>query len=440
MVTTPTTTLNPLLTTPTTGQTYNPVTPEKLAQIAAQWQTMSPEARAAAERNQAAAIAAAGRVRARDEQRKQMAAAALQAKRDRYHEGLALQKRQEKEARDIQRKANLEDTKRQQLRKDAAQGERQRRIDRLATQRMNERNAKIKAANDKRIKDTAIATQRRTTQTNEANERKRQADAWRKAVRTGKSGAMESARQLFTDQGANFKNYSGQVDQAIRKIAAGLNPGEIPEAGTFENVGQDVYNRELNRGRNIAQQALEPHFGTGYEQRLLPEARLNPTITSIENEQFGTAQEYIDTLLNRGVITQPGYAKALQNLQGQRGKVNLQLQDIGKDILAGGRQELTDIGNQAGLQAGNLGLGQKFNVNPYAQQTAAAIKKFNQNLPGAFNTQIQGPLFDTTNLANIAGRASGGQNTAFDPYAIQGTTKPTQPLFPNDQVGMKSVF
>ena len=429
-----------IVTTPTTGQTYNPVTPERLAQIAANWQTMGEPARQAATRNQAAAIAAANRARDRAEQAAAMNATRLQGIRDRRAEQLALQRRQEAEYTRNRRDFNRDITNRQQVRLNAAAALRTQRAERLAIQRANEKQAVAKAKSDKAAKDAILARNRRITQTNAANEARTKATSWRNAVKAGKTTGAAQAQQYFKDQGADFAPYSGSVDQAIRQIAATLNPNETPAANTFANVGQDVYNRMLNQGRTRAQSALQPHFGTGFEQRLLPNTATDATIKSIQQEQFGEAQQYIDNLLNRGVITQPGYDKAFQNLQGQQGQVNLQLQDIGKDILAGGQQDLTDIGNTAGLAAGNLSLGAKFNTAPYLNQTAQAIQKFNQNLPAAFKTQIQGPLFDTTNLANIAGKVTqGGQNTKFEPYSLAGTAPPKQPLF-EDTTGMKSVF
>lgn len=425
---------------PTSGQTYNPVTPERLAKIAADWQTMSEPARQAATRNQAAALEAHRRIQERAAQKKAMDISRRDEKRDRIREALALQKRQEREYTRDRREFNRDLTQRQQQRLLQQSTLRTNRAERLKIQRANEAKTIAKQKADKRARDITIAQNRRNTQKNAAAENLRQAASWRKAVQGGKTTGAASARQYFEGQGANYAPYAGSVDQAIRQIAGTLNPREIPAASTFANVGQDVYSRLLNQGRTRAQSALQPHFGTGFEQRLLPSTAADETINKIQQEQFGEAQSYIDNLLSRGVIQQSGYDAALKNLQGQSAKVNTQLQDIGSNLVAGGQQKLTDIGNQAGQAAGNLTLGGKFNTAPYVNQTAQAIQNFQKGLRGQFDTQLQsGPLFDITGLETVAGKAQGPANTAFNPYALQNTAQPKNPLF-DPAVGMKSVF
>lgn len=424
---------------PTKGLILNPVTPQKLAEIAARWQTMSQPERDAATRNQAAALRAQEVAQARTARDKAMREERAQLLKDRRKEALDLQRRQEREYKKDRQQFNRDLTNRQARRVLAQQTLRANRADRLKIQRAREAEATKKQRDWNTQRAAILAANRRRDQINAANTAKAKAANVRRSIIQGKAQGVAGARNYFAQQGAKYAPYAKSVNDAIKQLVSTLNPGEMLSRDLLANVGEDVFTNLQQQGRARAQSTLQPYTTPGYESTALGDESINPTLEATRRQHFDDAQAYIDRLLNRGVITQPGYNKALENLQGQVGKVDVQLRDIGNTILAGGRQKLTDIINKAGTAAGNLPLGKPFSAAPYASQLQQAIKSFQTSLPGQIDTQIMGPLFDTTKLANIAGMASGAQNTNFDPYALKGIAKPANPMFDNS-VGMRSVF
>ncbi len=401
---------------------------------------MSPETRAHLTRQQAAAVAAAQRAKERADRDKLMRA--NQQRQQGEHARMQRENAEKKRLQDAQiaqkRAFNLQQSQKQQQRQASAAKQRLQAQDRLKLQRRNEQAAKNKTIADTRTRNAATARNNFIQQRNAAALAKTKAANLTNTNRQRRNQGLVGAQQYFNQQGVSGGQYLPQIQAEVNRIMSGLDPGQAVNPTMLENVGEDVYNKAQSAARNTAMGQVNPLFTTGFEQQLIPDTAAKGAIDKIQQEQFGEAQTYIDNLLKRGTITQPGYDKALQNLKGQTGTVNLQLGDIAKNVLAGGRQQLTDIGNQARTAASGLSLGQKFNPTTFNQQRINALKSFQDTIDPGIRTQVQGPLFDTSKLANIAGMATGAQNTAFDPYALNNTARPTAPQF--DQSVMRSVF
>jgi hypothetical protein len=105
---------------------------------------------------------------------------------------------------------------------------------------------------------------------------------------------------------------------------------------------------------------------------------------------------------------------------------------LSADLMATGRQSLQDIINKGMQAAGTVGLAQKYNPSLYNKQANTTAAAFRTGFEGKLRGRLPGSLFDTSNLANIAGAAQGPQNTAFDPISLAG--RPAAPKAPRAKI------
>jgi hypothetical protein len=241
-------------------------------------------------------------------------------------------------------------------------------------------------------------------------------------LRTAARGAGGSeANAYFQSQGLDPSSYEGQIQQKLNDIAAGISDTDPNPSSYYKDVGQQVYDAATSAGRATAQTGLDRVFPTNFDYTRIPTTAADPTVNAIEAEQRQTAENYLNNLKARGVITDAGYSAGEKNLDTQSAGVLARLQEIGSGALATGRQSLDDIRNQAYNAASNLKLGQSFDPSSYSSQLDTAYNNFINNL----GTTIRGKvgtanLFDTSGLGAIAGAGQFGQNTAYDPKAIAG--------------------
>jgi hypothetical protein len=156
-------------------------------------------------------------------------------------------------------------------------------------------------------------------------------------------------------------------------------------------------------------------FGPEFERGLVPDTLTDPYETAAFNKQRGTADEYLDRLLKRGVVSPTGAAAARSSLDEQNARVRTQLQGIADSILGSERSKLSDISGRAKERASSLGVGEGFDINPYVTARDTEIGSFGSQLPDLFNSSISGNLFDTSGLGAIAGGAQFAGNTKYNP-------------------------
>lgn len=393
------------------------------------WRAMTPQQRADARRAQQGRVDKAQKLRADTIAKRNAANAALVKKNTAIREKTRLQRQ------------NAAATRAQQQRVAAAARQRTQKTARDAA--IRERSA----VTQKRLADAAkLRTQTRNraaqaaTARNRAIANQRAANLRRSNEQIGRQG-LAGAENFFRDRGVDPGGFRGNIQSAIQRVLGGLKPDEAANIGMFENLGEDVFNQIQDRGRTAATGQVNRLFQPNFETTNIDDAFDDAIIGTLEGEQYNEAKNYLDNLLNRGVINNTGYQAGLGNIDKQRGSVRLQLQDIGNDILAGGRQQLTDIGNRARTAASNLGVGQVFDAQPFAASMSKALESFRSTLDPAFRTQIGAGknLFDTSKLANIAGMAQGAGNMRFDPNALAGRPTPENP-FGFEVSEMDSVF
>jgi hypothetical protein len=155
---------------------------------------------------------------------------------------------------------------------------------------------------------------------------------------------------------------------------------------------------------------FSPEFSTSY----IPSTLTDPYEQQIYNEQRGSADELINRMLKRGVLTDTGATAARGELDKQGARVRAQLNDIGNTLLESERGKLGDIEGRARERASTLGVNQPFSLDPYSSALNTEVGQFTSGLSDAFRAGIPDDLFDTSTLGNIGGAAQGAGNQPFD--------------------------
>lgn len=172
--------------------------------------------------------------------------------------------------------------------------------------------------------------------------------------------------------------------------------------------------------RQAADRTVSSFFTPEYANQYLPDTATDPLENEVYTQQRTKADDYINNLIKRNVITDVGAGAARKTLDDQGARVRTQLDQIGKTLLGAGRETLGGIEGRARSAASNLNVGDSFDIAPYSTAFNTQLGQFNTSLGDQFKGSITGDLFDTSNLSSIAGGAQGAQNLGFDPGAVAG--------------------
>lgn len=240
--------------------------------------------------------------------------------------------------------------------------------------------------------------------------------------------ADQQAQGYFKDRGFDPSQYEPDIQSRIQDLLSTVNPADPAPGQYLRDIGQYVYNQKQDAGRENATRSLGSTFTPDFERGKVSDTFDDPYINQADTAARGTADQYVQNLLKRGVITNTGAAGAEANLDAQGGRVRSQLNDIGQGLISSGRQSLTDVGNRAKNTAGTLNLGQSFDPNQYGSELDKTFQDFSSKFGDQFSGSVPSGLYDTSGLSSAAGVAQGAQNTAFDPQALAGViSKDQQP-------------
>lgn len=249
-----------------------------------------------------------------------------------------------------------------------------------------------------------------------AQQRQHLAQLRNNAVVSGRA----NAKNYFSQQGLVPDQYTSAIDDAINNALAGV-PTDDPNPGTyFKDIGEKVYGTETTNARNKALRDVNQRFQPDFENSRINDNVDDATLSAIEQEQEGGANEYIQRLLDRGVITDTGYQAAQRDIGRQANSAKARLNEIGTGEVAGGRQKLRDIANRGRQTSQNLSLGDPFDVGTYSSEVDNAFNDFLNSLGTDLRAKAPTDLFSTGGLAAIAGAGQGAQNTKFNPKALAG--------------------
>jgi len=251
-------------------------------------------------------------------------------------------------------------------------------------------------------------------------ERMRQEQSFNRNLEGSFNSALRDAQRYFQTQGVNGNKYLGDIRREAQAIRGSIpfldaNPGTY-----FAGMGEGLYGDLTTGYQNKKTDVLNDLFGDGFARKSIADTSDDATLEAILGEQRSTAEQYLDNLLARGVITNAGYQGGLRNLDTQTGSARGSLNSIGQGVLAQGRGDIDNLINEALGTASSLDLGDRFNPYEYKTQANDELTKFFQSLDQTIRDQAPTNLFNTSGLAGVAGQAQGAQNTPFDTNALSG--------------------
>lgn len=251
-------------------------------------------------------------------------------------------------------------------------------------------------------------------------ERQRQEEAFRESLNSAYQSAILDANNYFSSRGLNPEDYADIIaSTATSRRSSVPNLDQAP--GTYFNaLGESVYNTAEEGARARALRDIDSFAGTGFERKLIADTADDPFIQSILEEQFGLAQDQLENQRARGVLTDSGFTRALEELTRQRSGASSNLDEIGQALLETGRGSLRNLSTEARTGANSLRLGSEFNPFEYQGNINDEVSSFLTGLGDRFRGTAPTDLFDVSRAFGRGGIAQGAQNTPFDPEASAG--------------------
>jgi hypothetical protein len=160
--------------------------------------------------------------------------------------------------------------------------------------------------------------------------------------------------------------------------------------------------------RQAALSTVGQTFTPGFEETYLPGTLTDPYEAEAYTSERNKADEFLNNLFKRNVITETGRQAGQKNLEEQAPRVRTQLQDVADALLGAGRGKIGSIAGSAKEYASGLGVGQPFDISPYSTRLTGDVGEFTSQLSDRFKANIPSNLFDTSGLGAIAGGAGGG--------------------------------
>lgn len=236
--------------------------------------------------------------------------------------------------------------------------------------------------------------------------------------------AKSSAYEYLAGLGLNPNDYDADLNNKLNE-AFSYTADDDPNIGQYiNNLGEQVYGQRQDATRNKATRDINTTFAPDFETSRIGDTADDAILSGIQGEQRSKADDYVNNLVKRGVITSSGQAAANKNLDDQGARVRTILDELGRSSLESGRSRLTDIANRGRQAASNLTPGNTFDPNSYVGQANQAFDEFTAGLGDSIRSKVPGDLYDTSSLASIAGSAQGAGNLKFDPSALAGVIKP----------------
>lgn len=172
--------------------------------------------------------------------------------------------------------------------------------------------------------------------------------------------------------------------------------------------------------RNAALGTVGGAFAPEFQSSWLPSNATDALEGEFYSKQRASADDYLNNLLKRGVITQTGFNAGTGELDRQSAGVRTKLDSLGQMLLNQERDTLGGYADRARGAASSLPVGGTFDITPFTTGAQGELSSFQSKLGDLYGSQVPSDLFDKTVLASIAGGAQGAGNRPFDPAAVAG--------------------
>jgi hypothetical protein len=141
--------------------------------------------------------------------------------------------------------------------------------------------------------------------------------------------ARDEATNYFVSQGLDPAQYQPQIDARINQIMGTIGESDPTPGAYFGGLGESIYNTETSGARNRALQSIDPIFGQDFERARIGDTFDDPYLDQIGSEQRGLADQMVENMRKRGVITDTGKSAALRDLDRQGSGVRTTLNEPG---------------------------------------------------------------------------------------------------------------
>jgi len=199
----------------------------------------------------------------------------------------------------------------------------------------------------------------------------------------------------------------------------------VPEGATeigsyFDSLGETVFSDLSNSERAKLDRSFDDFAYEGFAKDLISDTADDDFVSSIYDENRQDAEEQLTRLLDRGVLTDSGYAAALSDLDKQGHRARSALEEVALAQLEGGRSDLRNIVSGGRSRLSDYELGDSFDPFSYETQVNDKAADFFAGLGESIRGSLTEDLFDLDSAFGKGGFAQGAQNTKYDPNASAG--------------------
>lgn len=223
----------------------------------------------------------------------------------------------------------------------------------------------------------------------------------------------------INDQYGILDAYHGLLDNT----RAGLSPDDAgaPAALNGTTLFDTAYNGQRSAQQSKLKQALNAHFGTGFDESLIGDTADDSILNAILGTQQTDAAATLQRAKDRGQINEQGYGAANTGLGNQAKSASAKLQDLGLGVIGNDRKALRDAANGYFTQASNYDFGDTLDPNAAWDRVSGMATGSKSRLEGdIYNALGDTNYFDTNSLLAKAGTyqgATGATGAANNPLA-----------------------
>jgi hypothetical protein len=232
--------------------------------------------------------------------------------------------------------------------------------------------------------------------------------------------SLADAQGFFSQRGLDPSPYIDDIQTAAAKRRLSVPENTSDVMSFFDGMGQGLYDDLTAAERARLGREFDTFAGQGFANKLISSDSDDDILAAVLDEQRNDANEQLQRLLERQILTEAGYGKALGELDDQSYGARTALESIGASQLESGRGDLRDIAQEGRDYLSNLNLGDMFDTNSYQTRINDTTQTFFDNLGNSIRGSLTGDLFDVSSAYASGGAAQGAGNTAYDPSAAAG--------------------